>query len=334
MPERRSPLLVVGAVAIAGLAFLALFAPLLAPYDPDEQLDPASAQLRPPGTRLAAVHLAEGRWLLADRIRRDGDALVVERLGLAQRLPLASVTNWRGDGVADQRRFLLGSDRFGRDVLIRVIHGARISLTVAALALALALALGIVVGGVAGAGGAVLDAVLMRGVDALLCFPALLLALAAAAFLQPSTGVVVLLLGSTGWMTLARLVRSEVRALRQREFVVAARSIGVHPAAILARHLLPNALTPVIADAALRIGDLILAEAALSFLGMGVQAPVPSWGNMIADGRDVLSSAWWASAFPGLAIVLTVVAFNLLGDGLRDRLDPHRARSARSAPAG
>jgi peptide/nickel transport system permease protein len=311
-----------GACILAVLAFAALAAPWLAPYDPSEQVDPASSGDRPPGTRLFAVHTTDGRWLLADRVRREGDALEVERRGALSSVPLAQLANPAPDGVADSRLFALGSDRLGRDVLSRLLYGARISLAVGVLALALALTLGIAVGGIAGAAGGLIDLVLMRAVDAMLAFPALLLALVAAALFRSSLVTLVLILGGTAWMSVARLVRGEVLAVKERDFVLAARAAGQRPLAILWRHLLPNSMTPVAVDASLRIGDLILVEAALSFLGLGVQPPTPSWGSMIADGRDALGSAWWAAVFPGVAIALAVVAFNLLGDGLRDRQDP------------
>jgi peptide/nickel transport system permease protein len=311
-----------GGCILAVLALAALAAPWLAPYDPSEQVDPASSGDRPPGTRLQAVHTTDGRWLLADRVRRDGDTLQIERRGALSTVPIAQLANPGPDGVADSRLFALGSDRLGRDVLSRLLYGARISLAVGVLALALALTLGIAVGGVAGAAGGVIDLVLMRAVDAMLAFPALLLALVAAALLRSSLVTLVLILGGTAWMSVARLVRGEVLAVKERDFVLAARAAGQRPLAILWRHLLPNSMTPVAVDASLRIGDLILVEAALSFLGLGVQPPTPSWGSMIADGRDALGSAWWAAVFPGVAIALAVVAFNLLGDGLRDRQDP------------
>jgi len=311
-----------GGCILAVLAVAALAAPWLAPYDPSEQVDPASSGDRPPGTRLRAVHTTDGRWLLADRVRREGDTLEVDRRGALTTVPIDQLANPGPDGVADSRLFALGSDRLGRDVLSRLLYGARISLAVGVLALALALTLGIAVGGIAGAAGGVVDLVLMRAVDAMLAFPALLLALVAAALFRSSLVTLVLILGGTAWMSVARLVRGEVLAVKERDFVLAARAAGRRPLAILWRHLLPNSMTPVAVDASLRIGDLILVEAALSFLGLGVQPPTPSWGSMIADGRDALGSAWWAAVFPGVAIALAVVAFNLLGDGLRDRQDP------------
>ncbi len=327
MREGWNPLMRGGAALVALLALGALGAPWLAPYDPADQTDPAAASHRPPLTRLHAVRTVEGRWLLADRVRRAGGSLALERRGETTTLPIERVVNLTADGVADSRFFLLGSDRLGRDVLSRLLYGARVSLAVGGLALMLALTLGLAVGAVAGAAGGAVDLVLMRAVDAMLAFPTLLLALTAAALLRFSAVTLVLILGGTAWMSVARLVRGEILAIKERDFVLAARAAGERQWRILWRHLLPNALTPVIVDASLRIGDLILVEAALSFLGLGVQPPTPSWGSMIADGRDVLATAWWVAVFPGLAISLAVMAFNLLGDGLRDRHDPHLVRS-------
>ena len=217
---------------------------------------------------------------------------------------------------------LLGTDRFARDVFSRVLYGARISLGISLASVALAISVGTLVGAVAGYFGGRLDAVLMRGVDMLMAFPRLVLLLALAAVFSPSVLLLVLVLGLTGWMGISRLVRGQVLALRERPFVEAGRALGFSPARILFHHILPNTIGPIIVAAALGVGDTILMEAGLSFLGLGVQPPTPSWGNMISDGRDVLLSAWWVATFPGLAVVATVIGFNLLGEGLRDLFDP------------
>ncbi|HUF77567.1 MAG TPA: ABC transporter permease [Thermoanaerobaculia bacterium] len=311
-----------GGFLVAVLAVVALAAPLLAPYSPSRQLDPAAGRYRPPGTVLAVVELDGELTLLADRVRRIPEGLEVERLGRREVYPASRVSNLTAEGVAGRRVFLLGTDSYGRDLLSRMLHGARISLGVAVLAVGLALTVGLLVGALAGAGPRLLDAVLMRGVDALLAFPWLFLVLALTVLFRPSATLVVLVLGATSWMPISRLVRAEILSLKQREFILAARGLGLHPARILFRHLLPNALSPVLVQATLAVGNVILAESALSFLGFGVQPPTPSWGNIVADGRDVLLTAWWISTFPGLAIVLAVLAFNLLGDRLRDLLDP------------
>ena len=314
-----------GVAIAAAILAMALGAPLLAPYDPNQQLDPAAGRHLRPGAEVAVVRLLDGRTFFAEQVEPNGGDLVLHRLGRLEHIPLTEVANLNGDTVTERQRFLLGSDRFGRDLLSRIVYGARVTLAVALPALALALSLGIAVGGAAAMGGRLVDAILMRTVDALLAFPALPLALALAALLRSTQVTLVLVLAAISWMSLARLVRAEVLSLKEREFVAAARASGQRPLAIFLRHLLPNAWAPVLADSALRVGDLILVEAALSFLGLGIQPPTPSWGSMIAEGRDVLHSAWWVAAFPGLAIALAVIACNLVADGLRDRLDPKHA---------
>lgn len=303
---------------------LAAGAPLLAPYPPQEQFDPVAGRHLPPLSRRQAVQMADGGWLLADEVYRSETGIEVNRLGRWESLPASRVANLTADGVADRRFFLLGSDRYGRDLWSRIAHGARISLTIGLLATAISLVVGVLIGGVSALAGGWLDSLLMRLVDALLMFPRLFLILALAALFESQLWVVILVLGLTGWMSVARLARAELLSLRQREFVVAAHAVGQHPWRVFTRHMLPSALAPVLVDTSLMVGSVILIEAALSFLGLGVQPPAPSWGNLVADGADALVSAWWVSTFPGLAISLTVIAFNLLGDGLRDALDPQR----------
>lgn len=321
-----SPLSRWGLALVLVLMVVSVGAPVLAPYPPYEQVDPAAARYLPPGTRKEAALLRDGRWLLADEIEVTPEALIIDRLGATEKVHLEDVVNLTADGVADHRFYLLGSDRYGRDLWSRIAWGARVSLSIGLLAATLALTLGVAVGGLAALAGGWVDSVLMRLVDGLLMFPHLFLILAVAAFLDPGVWTVVLILGGTSWMPASRLVRSEILSLRHRDFVVAARSVGQRPLRIFLRHLLPSAIPPVVVDTTLRVGDLILVEAALSFLGLGVQPPTPSWGNLVADGSDALTSAWWVAAFPGLAIFVTVMAFNLLGDGLRDRLDPRSAK--------
>jgi peptide/nickel transport system permease protein len=322
MRRRGGPLLYWGSALCAGLVLLALTAPLLATAEPDEQLDPAAAFYRPPGTVLAAVRLVGGDWRLADRVERTAGGVRLERLGRVEELPAAAVANVTPAGVADSRRFLLGTDKFGRDLLSRMLYGARVSLAVGVVAMLVALTLGVAVGSAAALGGPVADMLLMRGADAVLAFPWLFLMIAIAALFRPGPVTMVLILGATGWMGISRLTRAELLVLKEREFVVAARAIGQRPFAILLRHLLPNALAPVLIQATLLVGNLILVESSLSFLGMGIQPPTPSWGNMIAEGREALDRAWWVATFPGIAIALAVIACNLLGEGLRDALDP------------
>jgi peptide/nickel transport system permease protein len=328
-----SGLLLSGALLVGGLVLIALAAPLLAPYDPNEQVDAAVSHERPPGTGLAAIHFADDSWQLAESAVLTPAGLVVTRLGSTETLAPAAVRNLTATGVADRRRFLLGSDRFGRDVLSRVLYGARVSLAVGLVAVLLAVTLGLAVGSAAALGGPWADAALMRTVDALLAFPWLFLLILLAALFRPAGVFVVLFLGATSWMEVSRLARTEILSLKEREFVLAARAIGARPLSILWHHLLPNALTPVLVQATLLLGNLILVESSLSFLGLGIVPPTPSWGNMIADGSDTLATTWWVAVFPGAAIALTVLAVNLLGEGLRDALDPRRRQQGRAAAA-
>lgn len=224
--------------------------------------------------------------------------------------------------VGPSQVFPLGTDQYARDVLSRVLYGARISLSIGFIAVGISATVGTLVGAIAGFLGGWIDGVIMRFVDMVMSFPRLILLIAIIAIFQASIFLIIVVLGLTLWPSTARLVRGEVLSLREREFVQAAEALGYSRRRIVVRHLVPNVLGPVIVAATLGIGNTIVLEAGLSFLGLGVQAPTPSWGTMVADGRAHLTDAWWLSTFPGLAIVFTVLSFNLVGDGLRDALDP------------
>ncbi len=226
--------------------------------------------------------------------------------------------------VGPSKEHPLGTDKFGRDVLTRILYGSRISLTIGLLAVSLSVVLGAAVGALAGYLGGAADAVLMRIVDALLSIPRLFLILTCVAFFSGSITLIVVLLGATGWMATARLVRGQVLTLRTLDYVKAAEALGARGGSIVLRHLLPNTLTVIIVAATLRIGGIILTEASLSFLGLGVPPPTPSWGNMVFEGREALLEAWWLSTFPGIAIAVTVIGFNMLGDALKEAFDPRQ----------
>ena len=220
----------------------------------------------------------------------------------------------------------IGTDRFGRDVWTRLVYGARISMGVGVLAVLVSLAIGVIVGAVAGYWRGPVAVTLLGLTDFALALPRVVLLLLLSALWQPSTALVIVVLGLTGWMGIARLVHGEVRALAVRPFIEGAVAVGAHRVRVLARHILPNALTPVIVAAALGVGNAITLEAGLSYLGLGVQAPTPSWGNMITSGRDTLVNAPWVAMAPGIALVLVVLACTMLGDALRDVLDPKTRR--------
>ena len=221
-------------------------------------------------------------------------------------------------------RHLLGTDAQGRDVLTRVLYGARLSLSVGLLSQAVAATLGVTLGLLSGYYGRWVDALVMRLADVTLAFPTLLLLIAVAAAVSPSLPMVFVAIGAVGWAGMARLVRSQVLVLKGSEYVLAARALGARDQRVLLRHLLPNVRNQVIIAATLGIAGAIMAEAALSFVGLGAQPPTPSWGAMVADGRDLLRVAPWVAFAPGLAIGLAVLGFNLVGDGLREALDPRR----------
>jgi peptide/nickel transport system permease protein len=224
--------------------------------------------------------------------------------------------------AASEPGFPLGSDHFGRDVLSRLLYGARVSLLAAGFAATFAMAVGLAIGIAAGYWGGWVESLLMRLVDVFLAFPLILLALSLASILGPSLRNLILVMALTGWMVYARTLRSAVLSIKDREYVSAAKVIGVPVHRILQRHVLPNVLAPAIVLFTFSFAQFIILESALSFLGLGVPPPAPTWGRMLYDGRDYLTTAWWLTTFPGVCIMLTALSMNFIGDGLRDALDP------------
>jgi len=272
------------------------------------------------------------RALRRNRLALAGGVVVVVLALLAL---LAPVVSPRDPNRLDVKRILdapskaypLGTDQLGRDVLSRMLYGARVSLAVGFVSVGIAAAIGIVLGSLAGYHGGTTDAMVMRLVDLMLVFPRFFLLLAVLAFLRPSIWTIMTVIGLTGWMSVARLVRAEFLSLKEREFVLWSQSIGATAFRIIWRHILPNAMAPVLVAMTLGIPAAILTESGLSFLGLGVQPPHATWGNILNEGKDAIEIGWWLSVYPGLAILVTVLSYNLLGEGIRDALDPRLRQS-------
>ena len=262
-----NPLALAGFIIIVLIFVLAMLAPLIAPYDPNE-------------INVKAILLGP------------------------------SMQHW------------MGTDGLGRDVLSRMLHGGRISLLVGLVAVGISTLIGILLGAIAGFYRGWVDVLIMRLVDVMLSIPSFFLILAVIAFLTPSIINIMIVIGLTSWMGVTRLVRAEFLSLCEREYVMASRTLGARDYRLIFKHLLPNSLTPIIVSAVLGVAGAVLMESGLSFLGLGVQAPQASWGNILTDGKEYIQFAWWLSLFPGLAILITVLGYNLLGEGLRDALDP------------
>lgn len=262
-----NPLALAGFIIILLIFLLAMLAPLIAPYDPNE-------------------------------------------INVKSILVGPSIQHW------------MGTDGLGRDVLSRMLHGGRISLLVGLVAVGISTLIGILLGAIAGFYRGWVDVVIMRLVDVMLSIPSFFLILAVIAFLTPSIINIMIVIGLTSWMGVTRLVRAEFLSLCEREYIMASRTLGARDYRLIFIHLLPNSLTPIIVSAVLGVAGAVLMESGLSFLGLGVQAPQASWGNILTDGKEYIQFAWWLSLFPGLAILITVLGYNLLGEGLRDALDP------------
>jgi peptide/nickel transport system permease protein len=322
---RRRPLLAAG--FLLALSAAALLGPLLGLRDPAAQPDGLVLRDLPPFSRAEAVRLVGEGLRYADEIRDEADGSVSLRRGVSwERIPAASLAGATPEARRVRPFFVLGTDGYGRDLLSRIVNGARVSLLVSLLAAGLAVTLGAGAGLAAGLFGGVVDGLLMRLTDVFLSVPRLFLLLLLVALYGPSLAGTVLVLGATSWMAAARVVRAEILSLREREYVRAAEASGASRARVAFLHLLPGAAAPLLVEGTIRFANTLLLESSLSFLGLGVPPPSPSWGNLIADGRDSLLGAWWIATLPGVAIAATVLAVNALGEALREKVEPRVAR--------
>jgi peptide/nickel transport system permease protein len=304
----------VGVAVLAAWGAIALAAPLLPLRDPNAQPDGLVLRALPPMSRVDVLWGTNGSIQYAHEIRRDPDGGLSFRRG----------ETWTKVSEPSARPasalFVLGTDSFGRDLLSRLVWGARVSCVAGLLAALVAVVIGGSVGLLAGLAGGRVDAILMRATDAALAIPRLFLLLLLAALFRPSLVTTVVLVGATTWMAAARLVHGEVLSVRERDFVAAARAAGASPVRLGLRHVLPHAAAVLGVEASLRLGQAVLLEASLSFLGLGVPPPAASWGGLIADGRDRLLDAWWIATWPGIALAGVVIAASLVADGARRRI--------------
>lgn len=319
----RSPAVRRAALVLALLALAATLLPFAAPRDPDAMPDTTALALLPPGAAAYRVERRGETPIFARRIEDAGDALRIERGARTIVVPKAELA-----APVSRVFFPFGTDALGRDLLSRCLAGARVSLLVAIASVLLSAAVGVAIGVLAGGFGGTLDLLLMRLTDVFLSIPRLFLVLLLAALFARSLPLLVLSLGLTGWMPVARQVRAQTLALREREFAVAARALGASRSRVAFLHCLPNAFSPVLTEIGLRFGGALLAESSLSYLGIGVPPPRASWGTIIADGRDALASGWWISVVPGLFLVATVLAVNAATEGLRRAATPGARESA------
>ncbi|HJL74400.1 MAG TPA: ABC transporter permease [Candidatus Marinimicrobia bacterium] len=318
--------IIFGLTCVLLIALLGIFAPWLAPQDPNSQI--LEFRNKPPGFsgdivlyRLAP-ELPYVSLVLKEVDIVDETAIITDILNRKHYIKLPNIA---GGTLAEGKKtvtFWLGTDQFGRDILSRIIYGARISLMVGFSASIVALVIGVFLGALAGINGGITDTIIMRFTDVMFGFPTLLFLIGITAALEPNLNVVFLAVGLVTWPGMARLVRGQVLQLKEQEFIQSAKALGLNKAAILWRHIFPNSLAPIIVTFTLGIAGAIMAEASLSFLGLGAQPPTPSWGAMINSSKDFLRIAPWSSLAPGTAIAVAVLGFNILGDSVRDILDP------------